>query len=316
MMYLLLAFLIFTQSSCSSDSDETVVEPDGQVNPDPDPDPEPENPEVETLIQNFGATDALSIDGNGTIYASNFGGFNGTEVLKVNPESAAVEVAIDNLRAPTGNIVDDAGNTYVVHNVRPTEPGSNKFIGDVLKVDSDGNRTVLATLPGFPSGITLDDLGNVYVSNFLFGGVHQISADGQITLYVGDERLLGGVGIDFDDDGNLFVGNFETGDILKISADRSIEVLVKIPTVRQDVVIGYLTYYDGSIYATATGEHVIYKVSMSGEATVFAGSGTQKTEDGALLEASFDTPNGITADPNKKVLYITQNEALTVISLD
>jgi len=302
-IFFIIALSVFSMYSCSSNSDDTVIEPDGGENPDPEI---PVEDKVRTLVANFGANDGVSVDGDGIIYASNFGDFMGTQVLKVNPQSTVVEVAVDGLQAPTGNLLDSSGNTLVVHNARPVEPNSDRLIGDVLKIDADGNRTTFATIPGFPSGIATDENSNVYVSNFAFPGVHQIDSNGEVRIYVQDSRLAGGVGIAFDDDGNLFVGNFITGDILRIGVDKSVEVLATIPTIRQAVVIGYITYLDGAIYATAVGEHVIYKVSLSGESSIFAGSGEKDTTNGSLLGASFDTPNGIAADANRNVLYVTE----------
>ncbi|MDB4291901.1 hypothetical protein N9954_00725 [Maribacter sp.] len=293
MIYVALATCIFIQYSCS-EYYEALWEKKAK------------NGKVETLVQDFQASDGLSVDRHGTIYASNFANFTGTEVLKVNPNTGTVEIAVDGLVAPTGNSVDRYGNIFVVHNVRRVAPASDEIIGDVLKIDKNGNRTTLATLPGFPAGIALDKEGNAYVSNFSFPGVHRIALDGEVTVYAQDQSLLGGVGIDFDNTGNLFVANFSSGDIVKINPDKSVEVLATIPTVQEGVVIGYITYFAGSIFATAIGEHVIYKVSMSGEARIFAGSGIQESVDGKLLEASFNTPNGITADAKKKVLYVTE----------
>ncbi|MEM9868178.1 MAG: hypothetical protein AAF765_10845 [Bacteroidota bacterium] len=312
---LILALSIFPIYSCSSNSDDMTQEPEGSENP------EPENPadnKVRTLVANLGANDGLSIDSNGIIYASNYGMAVGTEVVSFDPTSLAISTAVNNVLAPTGNITDGTGNTLVVHNARPVEPQSNQFIGDVIRIDSDGNRTELATLPGFPSGITLDEQGNVYISNFAFPGIHRISPDGEITVYVQDQRLAGGVGIDFDDNGNLYVGNFITGDVLRIDGDKAIEVLATIPTKRENFVIGYITYFDNAIFATAPGEHVIYKITLSGETSIFAGSGTEGTEDGSLLQASFDTPNGIVGDVDRNVLYVTEAEgaALRLIDLN
>ena len=265
-----------------------------------------ENARVETLVANFQADDGLSVDRFGNIYASRFASFTGTTLVKVDPDSAEVTVQVDSLVNPTGNFVDNAGNIFVVNNVRRLSATSNEIKGDVLKIATDGTRTLLATLPGFPAGITLDTQGNIYVSNFSFPGVHKITPSGEVTVFVEDARLQGGVGIDFDRSGNLFVGNFNTGDILKINRDASVEVLATIPTVVDNFVIGYITYFAGSIFATAPGEGVIYRVAMDGEATVFAGNGVKTTQDGLLAEASFNTPNGITADSKRKVLYITE----------
>ncbi len=293
MTYLLFLSVLITLYSCSEFYDDFF---ENKI----------ENARVETLISNFQADDGLSVDRFGNIYASRFASFSGTTLVRVDPDTAEVTVAVDSLVNPTGNVVDEAGAIFVVNNVRRRSADSNEIFGDVLKIASDGTRIVVATLPGFPSGITLDRQGNIYVSNFSFPGVHKITPEGEVSVYVQDARLLGGVGIDFDFKGNLFVGNFNTGDILQIHPDRSVEVLATIPTVVENFVIGYITYFAGSIFATAPGEGVIYRVSMSGEASVFAGNGVKTTQDGPLEEASFNVPNGITADPKRKVLYVTE----------
>lgn len=277
-----------------------------------------ENAKVETLVTNFKASDGLSIDRKGNIYASNFAAFTGTEVLKTNPKTGEVSVAVDGLVAPTGNVVDRQGNIYVVNNIRFVSGASGPTQADVLKVAPDGTREVLATLPGFPAGITLDRYNNAYVSNFSFPGVHKVTPTGAISIYAQDDRLFGGVGIDFDNRGNLFVGNFSSGDILKIASDGNVELLATLPTVEENVVIGYIIYSAGNIFATAIGEHVIYKINMDGKATIFAGNGVQATVDGPLEEASFDTPNGIAVDPFRKRIYVSEGAgdgALRVLKL-
>ena len=316
MMALIIGLSVIPIYSCSSDMEAPVTPPGETGNPNPQP--EPEEDKVITLSVNVGANDALSLGTDGTVFASNFGNFEGTQVVGFDPESMTSEIAVSDLQAPTGNLSDASGNFYVVHNVRRVAPDSNQTIGDVIKIASDGTRTTIATLPGFPSGITMDDEGNIYVSNFSFPGVHKIDAAQEVSLYVQDQRLAGGVGIDFDDDGNLFVGNFSTGGILKINPDQTIEVLATIPTVQANFVIGYITYLEGFIFATAVGEHVIYRISATtGDAAIFAGNGTQGTMDGSLLGASFDSPNGIVGDADRNVLYVTgAGGSLRSIALD
>ncbi|AWX45876.1 hypothetical protein HME9304_02906 [Flagellimonas maritima] len=262
---------------------------------------------VETIVADFPANDGLSVDRSGNVYASNFSGYSGTQIFKVNPRTASVEAAVDSLVAPTGNVIDKNGSIYVANNIRKIAPDSGLLQGDIVRIDSDGTRTVLATLPGFPSGIAIDRKGNIFAANYYFPGVHKITPEGEVSVFVSDQRLLYCVGITFDEKGNLFVGNFNSGEILKINSDASIESLATLPTVVEGLVIGYITYFAGSIFATGIGENVIYRVSMSGEAKIFAGSGEKTTTDGNLMQASFDRPNGITADHLRKVLYITES---------
>ena len=276
------------------------------------------NPRVETLIEGFGANDGLSIDISGRLYASNFAGYGGTEVLKVDPRKATVVDTISDLRAPTGNTIDISGNVYIVHNIRRISADTQETFADVIKVSKTGERTVLATLPGFPSGITLDKRGNVYVSNYILPVIHKITTDGVLSEYVNDPLLAGGVGIDFDSRDNLYVGNFVTGNIVKIDKNVNISIFATIPTVVPNTVIGYISYASEAIFATAIGENVIYKVDMQGNASIFAGNGEKMTADGSLSESSFNRPNGIVADAIRKVIYVSEadpNGSLRVIRL-
>jgi len=266
--------------------------------------PDFEDTKVFTVISDFPANDALSVDRSGRVYASDFGDFvdtggNGTVVLKVNPRTQEFEELANDVIGPLGNAVDSRGNVYVNN-------GNNSVRADVLKIARNGSQTVLATLEGFPSGITLDRRNNLYISNFSAPVIHKVTQNGTVTVVADDPRLAGGVGIDFDNNNNLIVGNFLSGEILSVSLDGNVSSIATIPTIFQNFVLGYLTFYQGYIYATAIGEGLIYKVSLSGEVTVFAGNGAQATTDGDLLEASFNLPNGITVDPIRKVLYVSE----------
>lgn len=262
------------------------------------------NAEVVTVISDFPANDALSVDRNGNVYASNFGQFegsggNGKVLLKINPgEKSFIEIA-NNLTGPLGNAVDKEGNIYVNN--------GNDFVNaDVLKIATDGTQSIIATIEGFPSGMAIDKQKNVYVSNFTAPTVHKVTPDGEVTLLANDERLAGCVGIDLDGKGNLILGNYLSGTIYSVTMDGEVSVIASIPVAVENFVLGYLTFYRGSIFATAIGENLLYRISLDGDVSVFAGNGDQSTVDGTLLEASFSFPNGITVDKTRGILYISE----------
>lgn len=273
--------------------------------------PDLENAHVGTVIANFPANDALSVDRRGRIYASNFGTFtntngDGTTLLKVDPRAEEFVELSSDLVGPTGNAVDTGGTIYVVNNV-VADFVNGSIAGEVVKITPNGTKTVLASLEGFPSGLALDRQKNAYVTNFNRPLIHKISPEGEVSVVAEDARLAGCVGIDFDDEGTVLVGNFTTGEILSVDSDGKVESITTLPTVVQGFVIGYITYYRGFIYATAAGENVIYQISRaSGEARIFAGNGEAATVDGPLLEASFNFPNGITIDPRRRTLYVSE----------
>lgn len=276
-------------------------------------------PEVYTLVANLAANDAISVDDDGNIYVSEYGVYDfntmqgtGGKVLKVTPSGDVSEFA-NNLKGPVGNAIDESGNLYVNN--------ANNFVsGDLLKITSNGNRSVIATISGYSGGVLLGDDDNLYVSNYQKPVVSQISSEGLVTNFAEDALLAGGVGIAYDGN-NIIIGNYITGNILSVDPDGGVELIAKLPTVTAQTVIGYITFYDGFVYATGNGAGIIYRISLNGEVTVFAGNGQRAYIDGELDKASFSRPNGIAVDKNRKLLYVTDartdgTAALRVIPLD
>jgi len=262
------------------------------------------DPEVTTIVSDFAGNDAVTVDRKGNIYVSEFGQFagsngNGTRVFKVS-KNGDVSEFISGLTGPLGNAIDDQDNFYVVN-------GSGDGSGDILKITPDSTRAVLATIDGFPSGLTLDHYNNVYVSNFGTPTVHKITQEGEVTVYASDPRLAGGVGIDFDYKGNLIVGNFATADILSIDTEGNVSLIATIPdAVVNGFGIGYITVLGNSVFATGIGVNKIFRVTLDGKVEEFAGIGTSAVADGPVAEASFNGPNGITADKYRKAIYISE----------
>ncbi len=260
--------------------------------------------EVETVVLDLAGNDAVTVDKKGNVYVSEYGQFvntggNGTRIIKISKQGEASEF-LSGLEGPLGNAIDVQGNFYVNN-------ANNTRSGEVLKIAPDGTRTVLATIDGWPSGLTLDYQNNIYVSNFLTPTVHKITPQGDVSIYATDPRLAGGVGIDFDYKGNLVVGNFATADIVSITPVGNVSLIATIP----DIVvngfgIGYITVVGNSIFATGIAVNKIFRVTLNGKVEEFAGTGEATVLDGPLKEASFNGPNGITADAYGKALYISE----------
>ncbi|MCB0298563.1 MAG: T9SS type A sorting domain-containing protein, partial [Calditrichaeota bacterium] len=70
--------------------------------------------------------------------------------------------------------------------------------------------------------------------------------------------------------------------------------------------MGFLTYANGYVYATAYQGNRIYRIKSDGtEQVVFAGTGNAGTTDGDLLSASFNAPNGIAASATGDTLFVS-----------
>ncbi len=260
--------------------------------------------EVETLISNFAANGAVSVDRNGDVYVSEYGRFvdtggSGTRIFKLDARGNILDT-IQGLSGPMGTAKDSKGNLFVNN-------ANNTVNGQVLKITPTAEREVIATIDGWPSSMTIDKHDNLYISNYTAPTVHKISANGEVIEYANDPRLLGGVGIDLDSKGNVIVANFYTADIYSINKNGEISLIANIPDiVIQNFGIGYITVINDIIFATGIAVNYIYKVTMDGKVETIAGNGEALQADGLLLEASFSNPNGIAANKRTKTLYISE----------
>lgn len=66
-----------------------------------------------------------------------------------------------------------------------------------------------------------------------------------------------------------------------------------------------MTYASGYLFATGIGVHKIYKISLTGEVSVFAGTGIPGSTDGTADVAQFNRPNGIATNARQDRLYIS-----------
>lgn len=262
-------------------------------------------PEVLTVISDFPGNDAVTVDKKGNVFVSEYGAFvntggSGTRIMKIS-RNGEVSEFVNGLIGPLGNAIDKQGNFYVNN-------ANNLSTGEVTRISPDGDKQVVATIEGWPTGLALDQQSNIYVTNFITPTVHKITQNGTVSVYATDSRLAGGVGVDFDRRGNLIVGNFSTADILSIDRNGNVELVANIP----DIVfggfgIGYITVVGDFVFATGLAVNKIFKVSLrNGEIEVFAGTGEALTVDGTASEASFNGPNGISADKLGKALYISE----------
>lgn len=272
------------------------------------------NVPVSTLVSNLGGNDAVTVGDDGNIYVSNFGtytstGGTGTKVIKITPDGTK-STFVEGLSGPLGSAFDSKGNFYVVN-------GNNGSKGHVLKVSLSGEKSTITEIPGWPAGIVIDAEDNLYISNYLSPNVHKITPNGELSVYASDESLAGCVGIVLDASNNVVLGNYNNGKILSINQAGMMTQITQITNLANGFAIGYITILDGTIYASAIGNHKLYKVTLDGKFEVYAGTGTGSVLDGPLSSASFHNPNGIGADAINKKLYVVDwgNPTLRVINL-
>ena len=136
------------------------ITPDGQIS------------RVVDLSASEGHVVPTSIAYHGNFYVGNLGTFGPSHqpenIYKVTP-SGQIKAVAGGLSEVLGVAFDDQGRMYVLESstggVAPI-PGT----GDVVRIDDNGSRTVLAEGLLFPTGMTFGPDGALYISNFGFGG--------------------------------------------------------------------------------------------------------------------------------------------------
>ena len=119
----------------------------------------------------FGPTAAAY---HGNFYIGNLGEFpirgGASKIIKMTPDGTLKDWATG-LNTILGLVIDDHDRMYVLENTTgPTFPTfPTPGFGTVIRIDPNGNRTVIATGLNLPTGMAMGPDGKLYVSNWGFG---------------------------------------------------------------------------------------------------------------------------------------------------
>ncbi len=245
--------------------------------------------------------DALILDAEGNIYGSHF---TGSAIYKVTPEGD-ISIYADGFNTPNDLAFDAEGNLYVADNQRNA----------VFKITPDSNITQFGPTITSASGLIFDRHSDtLLVTQYLSNRIIKLAPDGSTRNYITGFGLDGPVGLAYDDNDTLYVGNYNDGQIFKIVNDRPQRIAI-VPGTNFGA-IGFLAYIAGDLYATAIGRHRIYKITLDGVMTEFAGTGSPGLEDGPASTARFTNPNGIIASASGNEILISDfgTKSIRVIS--
>ena len=108
---------------------------------------------------------------NGNFYVGNLGTFpivDGTEkILKITPTGQG-RLAATGFTTVLGVAFDSSGRLYVLENTTGN-PFPTPFTGDIIRLNKNGTRDVIATGLFLPTAMTFGPDGKLYVSNVGFG---------------------------------------------------------------------------------------------------------------------------------------------------
>ena len=280
------------------------------------------------VIRRVDASGAITtIAGSGRVFG--FGVMEDEE--DVGDDGPATEARLD---FPTALAVDAAGTIYIA------DRGHDR----VRRVDAEGTITTLAGTgeAGFsgdggaaaeaqlsgPSGLALDDAGNLYVADASNNRVRRIDlATGTIATVAGamddgeeapaSAQIAAPRGVALDADGNLYIADTGNHQVRLLDADGTTMAVAGAPglgdgepaiAARLFVPRGITIDTDGTLYITDTGHNRVRKIDTEGIITTFAGTGEQGDggDGGAAVEAQLNRPGGLTIGPDGHV-YIADS---------
>jgi uncharacterized protein (TIGR03437 family) len=258
------------------------------------------------------------------------------------------------LNEPSALAVDSEGNLFIAdeenNRIRKVSPNGiiTTVAGGGTEALADGGIATNAQLR-FPTSITVDRDGNLFIADFDNNHVRKVSPSGIITTVAGNgtkgftgdgglaanAQLAGPTGLAADGAGNLFIVDSGNRRLRKVTTDGIISTVAgdgrstsenggpaddgaPATSVRLDPA-GVATDRDGNLFITDYGNNRIRKVSRGGIITTVAGNGAKgfSGDGGPALDAQLDRPRSLALD-NHGNLFIsdTGNNRIRKVSTD
>ena len=89
-------------------------------------------------------------------------------------------------------------------------------------MDSNGVYSDIAS----PTGIAVDNSGNLYVAGFSDNTIYKITPDNSKIVHIKDPKIDGPIGIAVDKDGNIYIANYNKNNVLKVEPNGRISEII------------------------------------------------------------------------------------------
>ena len=246
----------------------------------------------ENNVKPFNYLSGITIDSSGNLYVSDQ---NNNSIGKITPENVVTRLA---------------GN------------------GNTSSVDGSGTNATFY----WPSGITIDSSGNLYVGEYAGHVVRKITPTGVVTTLAGsgtgqsldgtgtNARFYSPNGIAIDLSGNLYVSDLNGSKLRKVTSAGVVTTLAGsgsggyadgTGTNAQFLQLSGLTVdSSGNVFLADRLNHRIRKITSAGVVTTLAGSGigqgtsTGSFANGTGTNASFSMPQGVAVDSSGNVYVV------------
>lgn len=243
---------------------------------------------------------SATMDHQGNIYIADTGNHL---IRRMTTDGQVLTIAgelgdVDEYGQPMGSYRDGAAPQALFNEPRSLSlaPNGDLYIADagngmIRLLNSSGEVTTIAENLQYPSGVVMDEAGNLYVADALAHRILKITPDGT-------QQVLAGGGYEVDKDGWLIGGYRDgVGERAQFNEPSGLVINNKSDT----------------LYVADTGNQRIRSVSLNGQVETVAGSGTDYIasspyivggfKDGFAEDAQFNFPSGL-AVAEDGTLYI------------
>jgi uncharacterized protein (TIGR03437 family) len=275
----------------------------------------------------------ITLDANGNVYI-----IDSARVRKINTSGIITTVAgtvtggfsgdggpatSAQLSSPNGIAVDASGNLYIADfgNSRLRKVSSSgiitTFAGNGYYLASGDGGPAVSALLNAPLGVAVDPAGQIFIADSGSSRVRKVDASGTITTFAGNGQASptgdGGPatsaavyapqGVALDPSGNVYITTAPA--IRKVDSGGIITSL----TANVSSPRGIAADASGNLYVAEPSSQVVGKISPSGSASTFAGTGTPgfSGDGGLATSAALSFPNGVAWDAAGNV-YIADSQ--------
>ncbi|MBV8845553.1 MAG: SMP-30/gluconolactonase/LRE family protein, partial [Bryobacterales bacterium] len=259
----------------------------------------------------------------------------GNGITSYSGDGGAAQNAL--LSAPAGVAVAPGGIVYIAdtNNQRIRMIAANGTISTVAGngtpgFSGDGGAAASAQL-SFPSGLAIDNAGNIYFSDTASQRVRKISGGNISTVagngnsgYAGDgglatnAQLNSPIGLALDGAGNLYIADFSNQVVRKVTPGGGISTLAgtgiagyagdngQAAQAQLNGPAGVTVDSSGNVYIADSGNHVIREVTPNGTITTVAGNGFAATsgDGGPATSASLAIPASVVIDQQGNLFIV------------
>lgn len=231
--------------------------------------------------------------------------------------------------SPTAVAVDSAGNVYVSdfanHAIRKvTAAGVVTTLAGTAGQSGNADGVGPAARFSYPSGLAVDNAGNILVGDSQNHVIRRITAAGVVTTLAGAAGLFSSadgtgsaarfyspLGVAVDGAGNVYIADTGNNTIRTVTATGVVTTLTGNALVSADGTSTAARFLfpnavaldrSGNAYVADTLNHTIRKIANNGMVTTLAGSSGQSGgADGTAAEARFNYPSGVAVDVSGNV---------------